>query len=108
MVCFGYISVNTLHNGDDDDDDDDDDIMECRNKRDTSKNRGNHNYLKIIQKILESTKSKNYRKQPYWPLHIYCGKYRHLQKQVLSFFLKEISVCIRPVAPVANLAIVSR
>jgi hypothetical protein len=25
MVCFRYISVNTLHKGDDDDDDDDDD-----------------------------------------------------------------------------------
>jgi hypothetical protein len=24
MVCFRYISVNTLHKGDDDDDDDDD------------------------------------------------------------------------------------
>jgi uncharacterized protein YycO len=27
MVCFRYISVNTLHTGDDDDDDDDDDDM---------------------------------------------------------------------------------
>jgi hypothetical protein len=24
MVCFSYVSVNTLHKGDDDDDDDDD------------------------------------------------------------------------------------
>jgi len=23
----------------------------------------------------ENMKSKNYRKQPYWALHIYCGKY---------------------------------
>jgi hypothetical protein len=29
MVCFGYISVNTLHKGDYDDDDDDDDDDNC-------------------------------------------------------------------------------
>jgi hypothetical protein len=29
MVCFRYISVNTLHKGDDDDDDDDDDKCTC-------------------------------------------------------------------------------
>jgi hypothetical protein len=44
MVCFSYISVNTLHKGDDDDDDDDDDnnnngtfvaiiSLQLRNKR---------------------------------------------------------------------------
>jgi hypothetical protein len=28
MVCFRYISVNTLHKGDDDDDDDDDEAAQ--------------------------------------------------------------------------------
>jgi hypothetical protein len=42
-------------------------------------NRGNWNHFKIILKIpeptyRESTKSRNYRKQPYWALHTYCGK----------------------------------
>jgi hypothetical protein len=33
MVCFRYISVNTLHKGDDDDDDDDDNVNICSNFR---------------------------------------------------------------------------
>ena len=36
-------------------------------------------YFKVIQKIREQhtrkTKSRNSRKQPYWALHAYCGKY---------------------------------
>ena len=43
--------------------------VECQSNSDTSHNRGNWNYLKIIQTIHEqhtvSTKSENYRKQPY-------------------------------------------
>jgi hypothetical protein len=33
MVCFRYISVNTLHTGDDDDDDDDDDNNNNNNNK---------------------------------------------------------------------------
>jgi len=43
-------------------------------------NRGDWDYFKVIQKIHEqhtrkNTKSRNYRKQPYWALHTYFGKY---------------------------------
>ena len=61
MVFFRYIIVKTLHKGDnkddDDDDDDDDDI------------------IIIIIIIIIIMKSRNYRKQPYWALHTYFGKY---------------------------------
>ena len=56
MVCLRNISINTPHKGDGDDDDDDDD-----------NNNNNHNH--------NNTKSRNYRKQPYWALHTYFGKY---------------------------------
>jgi len=47
---------------------------------DTSNNRGDWDYFKVIQKIREqhtmkTMKSRNYRKQPHWALHTYCGKY---------------------------------
>ena len=52
---------------------------ERKNKSDTSNNSGKWNHLKIIQKIgaayKESTKSKNYRQQPYRALRRYSGKY---------------------------------
>jgi hypothetical protein len=32
-------------------------------------------FRKYLTNIGESTKSKNYRKQPYWARHIYFGKY---------------------------------
>ena len=47
------ISDNNVDNDDDDDDDDD--------------NNNNNN------KYQEITKLRNYRKQPYWALHTYCG-----------------------------------
>jgi hypothetical protein len=30
---------------------------------------------KYLSNIWESMKSRNYRKQPYWPQHTYCSKY---------------------------------
>jgi hypothetical protein len=32
-------------------------------------------FRKYLSNIWESMKSRNYRKQPYWPRHTYCGKY---------------------------------
>jgi hypothetical protein len=57
MVCFRYITANTLHQGDkkdgggggDDDDDDDDN----NNKVNTSNTRGDWDYFKVIYKIRE-------------------------------------------------------
>jgi len=51
-----------LHKGDDDDYDDDDD----------DNNNNNNNNRATYQ---ENMKSRNYRKQPYWTLHTYFGKY---------------------------------
>ena len=55
-------------------------MWNVKNKGDTTNNRGNWDYFKVIQKIHEqhtrkNTKSRNYRKQPYWALHTYFGKY---------------------------------
>ena len=69
------------NNNDDDDDDNNNNNnnVECKNKGDTSNDRGDWDYFKVIQKIREqhqeNMKSRNYRKQPYWALHIYFGKY---------------------------------
>jgi hypothetical protein len=46
----------------------------------TSNNGGDWDYFKVIKKIREqhtrkNMKSRNYRKQPYWALHTYFGKY---------------------------------
>jgi hypothetical protein len=43
----------------------------------TSNNRGNWNHLKIIQKVPEQRtgKSRDYRQQPYWALHIHFEKF---------------------------------
>jgi len=49
----------------DDDDDDDDD----------NNNNNNNNTGKAWGTSRESTKSRNYRKQPYWSLHTYFGPY---------------------------------
>ena len=54
--------------------------VECKNKGDTSNNRGDWNCFKVIQKIREqhtgeNMKSRNSRKQPHWARHTYCGKY---------------------------------
>jgi nitrate reductase cytochrome c-type subunit len=49
-------------------------IMVCKNKSDTSNDRGKWNQLKIIQKIPEQHTQKvkqNYRKQPQWARHTY-------------------------------------
>jgi hypothetical protein len=54
IVCLRNISINTLHKENDDDDDDDD--------SDTNNNNNNNN-------------NNSYRKQPYWALHTYFGKY---------------------------------
>jgi len=32
-------------------------------------------FRKYVSNILKNMKSRNYRKQPYWALHTYCGKY---------------------------------
>ena len=56
MVCLRNISVDTLHKGDTDDDDDDD----GDDDDDDDNNNNNNN-------------NRNYRKQPYWALHTYCG-----------------------------------
>ena len=46
--------------------------MECKKKGDTSNNRGDWDYLKVIQKIREQHTRKTTgttEKQPYWALH---------------------------------------
>jgi hypothetical protein len=32
-------------------------------------------FRKYLRNVNQGTKSRNYRKQPYWALHTYCGKY---------------------------------
>ena len=52
-------------------------MWNVKKKGDTGNNRGDWDYFKVIQKIREqhTAKLRNYRKQPYWALHTYCGKY---------------------------------
>jgi len=59
-------------------------------KTKTSNNRGDWDYFKVIQKIraqhTRKLKSRNSRKQPYWALHTYFGKY--LCKSTIDSTLK--------------------
>jgi len=55
-------------------------MWNVKNESDTSNNRGDWDYFKVIQKIREqhtrkNMKTRNNRRQPYWALHTYFGKY---------------------------------
>jgi hypothetical protein len=65
MIIINYNNIKTLHPS----------HVECKKKIDASNNRGNLNNLKIIQKIPGKHGIKESRKQPYWALHTYFGKY---------------------------------
>ena len=58
---------NDDHDSDDDDDDDD--------TNGNVKKLGLIGANEILSTYWESTKSRSYRKQPYWTQHTYCGKY---------------------------------
>jgi hypothetical protein len=50
----------------------------------------------------ESMKSRNYRKQPYWALHTYCGKYKCKSTNILdehSNIKSTIHFSVQPVRP---------
>jgi hypothetical protein len=53
--------------------------VECKNKTDTTNNRGSWNHFRIIQKIPEQhagkARNQGTTRQPYWELHTHLGKY---------------------------------